>query len=98
MLGVSRRFSLTTVDPAIKASLNPLSGVVVEVTHDDALQKVCATQPGGRAGATALSKFSAKTSLQGVPVGVAVGVAMGVAVGVGEPVPPAQLPWTLNTM
>ena len=66
-----------------KASLGAVSGSVVEVT-----QKAL-DQPGGRAGAVTLSKFSVKSSPhapgvgEGVEEGVAVGVEEGVAVGVG---------------
>src|ERR1043166_8392051 len=83
---VSSVRSLTTTGALTKASFGAVSGLLVSVT-----QKLLA-QPGGRAGAVTLSKFSAAFLHgigEGVEKGVAVGegeaggVAVGVAVGVG---------------
>lgn len=95
MTGVSSRLSLTpnpTPWSSIKAQLGPLAGIIVEVTQKGWLQNPCVVQKGGRAGATTLSKFSAKTMLQGVGVAEGVGVPEGDGVIVGVGVVPVQLP------
>ena len=80
--GESRALSLRTAGSSTNASFGAVSGVVVEVT-----QKAL-DQPGGRAGAVTLSKFSVKSSPHGIGEGVEEGVEVeveeGVAVGVEE--------------
>src|SRR6266513_171236 len=79
MLGVSRTLSLMPSWSGMKASLGAVSGLVVEVTHRTLSpgSGLVAIQPGGRAGATTPSKFSANAV---PPHAVAVGVAEGATV------------------
>src|SRR2546423_8313559 len=69
MLGESSRRSLTVLGSVTKALFGAVSLEVVEVTHGEALPVATVeVQPGGKAGAVTLSKFSENVTL-GTPSG-----------------------------